>query len=115
MTELEQKIQEVYDASVILYFAIADDQMKRCGHCGVSGPATNEPWNPSMGVLEGAIGNIKAAIAKTKKQKLSPKEWFENIFVNQDGEKMPILWGTNTFSDISAVDLIERYSEYLKQ
>ena len=43
-------------------------------------------------------------------QKLSPKEWFENILIGKE-----VIWGTNSFSDIAAIELIEKYVEYLKQ
>jgi len=43
-------------------------------------------------------------------QKLPPKEWFENVLIGKE-----VVWGTNSFSDIAAIKLIEKYVEYLKQ
>lgn len=42
-------------------------------------------------------------------EKLNTKEWFEKIVC--EGK---IIWGTNSFSDIAAVSLIDRYLDYLK-
>jgi len=41
--------------------------------------------------------------------KLQPKEWFEQIELR--GCK--VMWGTNSFSDIACMELIEKYIEYL--
>lgn len=42
--------------------------------------------------------------------KLNPKEWFEQIYVQEMVE-----WGTNTFTDNVVVDIIERYVKYLNE
>lgn len=52
----------------------------------------------------------QGVISCDPQKKLLPKEWFETIFI---GKK--IRWGTNSFSDIAAIELIEKYVEYQKQ
>lgn len=42
--------------------------------------------------------------------KLPPKEWFEYVFIGKE-----VCWGTNMFSDIAAIQLIEKYIEYTEQ
>jgi hypothetical protein len=56
-----------------------------------------------------------AAILETKLNarmiefSVSPKEWFEKVLIGRE-----VTWGTNTFTDVAAVDLIEKYVEYIK-
>ena len=39
----------------------------------------------------------------------SPKDWFQNVLL----KGLPIMWGTNTFSDTAVLDILEKYKKYL--
>ena len=63
---MKEKIEQIYQLSLDLYYEIADDNMKRRGHPGPMGPTPNQPWDWKIGVLEGAIQTLKEVSAKLK-------------------------------------------------
>lgn len=56
---IQEKIDQVYKLSVDLYYDVADDRMKRCGHPGHMGSASDEPLSKELSVIEGAIATLK--------------------------------------------------------
>lgn len=54
-------LKQLYNLSVDLWYQMADDNMKSCGHCGVSGiNGTSQYINDGYAELLGAIGNLTA-------------------------------------------------------
>ena len=51
--------QEIYNLSVKYWYSVADDRMKKCGHPGIPGPASDDKsWNITIANLEGAITSL---------------------------------------------------------
>jgi hypothetical protein len=62
-----------------------------------------------VSLLESEMQEIENCINKeTANQAMSPKEWFEQVYIG-----LPVKWGTNTFTDNVVVNILEEYNKYL--
>ena len=56
---LDEKCYELYESMLDLWFSVADDRMRRCGHPGMMGCASNEIPNIEANIIESIIAGLK--------------------------------------------------------
>jgi len=69
-TTVREDVEEIYALTTALWYKVADEPMKRCGHPGVAG-FSGEGKTPCMGMeighALGAIGALNIIIKKLKR------------------------------------------------
>ena len=61
-------IKDIYDKSVILYYLLADNAMRSCGHLGILGPDGGTDFSSTKATLESAIQTIKICLDNYKER-----------------------------------------------
>jgi len=66
----KERIDAIQREATSLWFMVADNNDKLCGHPGISGPSSdpNIPWSLEYGTLLGTIGTLQEVCEKIKQE-----------------------------------------------